>query len=88
MAKGFGSEDAAQEEIESAVDNAVRRAQSALPQGVSLTHCEHCDAPIPEGRRSAMPGVRLCVACQEIEDQSNTQQTGYNRHGSKDSQLR
>ena len=88
MAKGFGSEDAAQDEIESAVNDAVRRAQSALPQGTSLTHCEACDAPIPEGRQQAMPGVRLCVACQEAEDQAQAHTSGYNRRGSKDSQLR
>jgi len=88
MAKGFGSEDAAQDEIESAVNDAVRRAQSALPQGVSLTHCEECDAPIPEGRRNAMPGIRLCLPCQEVEDSAQTYTERYNRRGSKDSQLR
>jgi RNA polymerase-binding transcription factor DksA len=34
-----------------------RRAQS-------LTRCADCDAEIPEARRIAIPGVRLCVACQ------------------------
>jgi hypothetical protein len=32
--------------------------------------------------------VRLCVACQEAEDREVTQNAGYNRRGSKDSQLR
>lgn len=30
--------------------------------------CEVCDAPIPEARRIALPGVGLCVACQQIAE--------------------
>jgi hypothetical protein len=32
--------------------------------------------------------VRLCVACQEAQDRELDQFSGYNRRGSKDSQLR
>jgi hypothetical protein len=32
--------------------------------------------------------VRLCVTCQEAEDRELAQFSGYNRRGSKDSQLR
>ncbi len=46
------------------------------------------DAPIPEARRKAVPGVRLCVRCQEEEDAAQHEAGGYNRRGSKDSQLR
>jgi len=35
-----------------------------------------------------VPGVRLCVKCQELDDQQQTIDAGYNRRGSKDSQLR
>jgi RNA polymerase-binding transcription factor DksA len=35
-----------------------------------------------------MPGVRLCVACQELHDAEERAHSGYNRRGSKDSQLR
>ena len=28
--------------------------------------CEECDAPIPEARRAAIPGVSCCVTCQQI----------------------
>lgn len=31
----------------------------------SATHCEDCGGEIPEPRRLALPGVRLCVECQE-----------------------
>ncbi|PWG64359.1 DksA/TraR family C4-type zinc finger protein [Sediminicurvatus halobius] len=88
MAKGWADEDAVQDQIDSTVQDAVARARSALPRGVSLTHCEDCEARIPEARRRAVPGVRLCVACQEVADRNTTPAPGYNRRGSKDSQLR
>ena len=47
-----------------------------------------CGAAIPEARRAAIPGVRLCVRCQEAEDREAVHNAGYNRRGSKDSQLR
>lgn len=40
-------------------------------EGVSATDCEECDEPIPEPRRVALPGVRLCVDCQEREERRN-----------------
>ena len=88
MAKGFGDEDDVQEQIESTINDEVERARGSLPQGESLTHCEECDAPIPEARRRALPGVRLCVACQEEHDHEHARNGPYNRRGSKDSQLR
>lgn len=30
--------------------------------------CEECDAPIPEARRAAIPGVAFCVTCQQINE--------------------
>lgn len=30
--------------------------------------CEECDAPIPEARRIAIPGVAFCVTCQEVTE--------------------
>ncbi|HEY9540307.1 MAG TPA: TraR/DksA C4-type zinc finger protein, partial [Luteimonas sp.] len=51
--------------------------------------CEECDVEIPEARRKAVPGVRLCVDCQQARDAENEASAGgYNRRGSKDSQLR
>jgi len=43
---------------------------------------------IPEARRAALPGVRVCVPCQEGRDLETAAVSGYNRRGSKDSQLR
>ena len=85
---GWAQEGAVQEQIEATVQDAVERAKSNLPSGPGLTHCAECGEEIPEARRVALPGVRLCVACQEIADGAQSPVSGYNRRGSKDSQLR
>ncbi len=46
------------------------------------------ESVIPEARRQAVPGVSLCIKCQEAFDKQQTTFSGYNRRGSKDSQLR
>ncbi len=88
MAGGWTNDGAVQEQIDSSIEDAIARARSQLPRGESLQHCEECDAPIPEARRQAVPGVRLCVSCQSAHDQEQQVVGGYNRRGSKDSQLR
>ena len=88
MAVGWSRDGAVQEQIDANVNDAVKLARSRLPEGESATHCQQCEEVIPAARRKAIPGVRLCVSCQaEIEKQQTTY-TGYNRRGSKDSQLR
>jgi phage/conjugal plasmid C-4 type zinc finger TraR family protein len=88
MAGGWTSDGAVQEQIDSTLEDAIARARSQLPRGESLSHCEECDAPIPEARRQAVPGVRLCLACQSEHDKQQSAFSGYNRRASKDSQLR
>ena len=88
MATGWAGDGAVQDQIDATVKDGIKRARSQLRQGPGLTHCEECDAKIPEARRQAVPGVRLCVACQEQEDAREALDSGYNRRGSKDSQLR
>lgn len=88
MAGGWAKDGAEQEQIESTVQDAIQRARSQLPSGESLHHCAECDEPIPEARRQAIAGVRLCVACQSEHDKQHSSYSGYNRRGSKDSQLR
>ncbi len=88
MATGWAGDGAVQEQIDATVADAIQRARSRLPSGPSLSRCEDCDAPIPEARRRALPGVRLCVPCQEAQDRERAVHSGYNRRGSKDSQLR
>lgn len=88
MASGWARDGAVQDQIDASVEDAVLRARARLAKGPSRTHCEECDAPIPEARREAVPGVRLCVTCQAAADAEETAFAGYNRRGSKDSQLR
>ena len=88
MATGWAKDGAVQDQIDDTVQDALQRARSQLPQGESLTHCEECGEEIPLARRQALPGVRLCIACQEERDKQATAFSGYNRRGSKDSQLR
>jgi phage/conjugal plasmid C-4 type zinc finger TraR family protein len=88
MATGWAKEGAVQEQIDATVKDAIDRAKSQVPSGPSLLHCADCGQEIPEARRVALPGVRLCVACQEVADRDSAPVAGYNRRGSKDSQLR
>ena len=88
MAGGFAKDGAVQDQIDATIEDAVERARSRLPRGASLSECEECGAEIPEARRRAVPGVRLCVNCQEAEDREQAAVSGFNRRGSKDSQLR
>jgi len=88
MATGWAGDGAVQEQIDATVQDGVKRARSQLPRGPSLERCEECGGPIPEARRKAVPGVHLCVPCQETHDGEDGVHSGYNRRGSKDSQLR
>ncbi|MBS0514749.1 MAG: DksA/TraR family C4-type zinc finger protein [Proteobacteria bacterium] len=88
MATGWAGDGAVQDQIDATVADAVKRARSRKPRGPGLKQCEECKASIPEARRAAVPGVRLCVACQSERDKADAAFSGYNRRGSKDSQLR
>jgi phage/conjugal plasmid C-4 type zinc finger TraR family protein len=88
MATGWAADGAVQDQIDATIADAIKRARSRAPTGPSLMRCEACDAKIPPARRKAVPGVRLCIACQEEHDKEQAAFSGYNRRGSKDSQLR
>jgi len=88
MATGWAGDGAVQDQIDATVTDGISRVRSQLPQGPSLTHCAECDAEIPEARRKTFDGVRLCVSCQDAHDREMAKFSGYNRRGSKDSQLR
>ena len=88
MAGGFAKDGAVQDQIDATVEDAVKRARDQLPRGESLSNCEECGNAIPPARREAIPGVRLCVTCQAEHDKKTVNVSGYNRRGSKDSQLR
>lgn len=88
MATGWAGDGAVQDQIDATIKDAIKRVRSQLPQGPGLTHCEECGAKIPAARRKAVPGVRLCIRCQDAADREQGATSGYNRRGSKDSQLR
>jgi phage/conjugal plasmid C-4 type zinc finger TraR family protein len=88
MASGWAPDGAVQDQIDASIEDAVKLARSRIPEGESLTHCKECNAAIPEARRKIIPGVRLCVKCQEEHDKDETVYSTINRRGSKDSQLR
>ena len=89
MATGWAADGAVQEQIDATIKDGIERARAKLPTGPGRKRCEECDAAIPAARRKAIPGVRLCVSCQEAADaQDGAGASGYNRRGSKDSQLR
>lgn len=88
MAGGWTRDGAVQEQIDASIKDAVELARSRLPRGESLRECEECGSEIPQARREAVPGVRLCVGCQAERDDPRSGPGAYNRRGSKDSQLR
>lgn len=89
MAVGWAGDGAVQEQISASIEDAAKKARASLPRGESLTHCEECGEEIPPKRRQALPGVRLCVACQQAMERAEERELAlYNRRGSKDSQLR
>jgi len=87
MATGWARDGAVQDQIDDTVKDGLLHARSRLPSGESESHCVMCGEEIPEKRRQALPGVKTCVQCQSERDKRPANQ-GFNRRGSKDSQLR
>ena len=88
MAGGWSKDGAVQDQIDASVADAIEHARRHAPKGESARECDDCGEPIPEGRRKAVPGVRLCVACQSGVDATARTHSLFNRRGSKDSQLK
>lgn len=89
MAGGWARDGAVSEQIEASITDELSRLKArAAPQGESFTHCAECEEEIPEKRRAAIPGVKLCIECQQERDGRQVQRAGINRRGSKDSQLK
>ncbi|WP_278877882.1 DksA/TraR family C4-type zinc finger protein, partial [Paracoccus yeei] len=88
MAGGWARDDAVNDQIEVSTQEAIERMRlRAVGRGLreSATECDECGEPIPEARRQAIPGVRLCVECQSGRDRAWKPAGGINRRGSKDS---
>src|SRR5690606_41530380 len=88
MATGWAGDGAVQDQIDATVKDAIERARSRLGTGPGREDCEECGEAIPEARRKAVPGGRLCIACPAARDGEENGAGSYNRRGSKDSQLR
>lgn len=89
MATGWARDGAVSEQIEASIEDELKRMKSRpQPQGESLTHCAECEEEIPQARREAIPGVKLCIDCMQERDSSYQARGGINRRGSKDSQLK
>lgn len=87
MASGWAPDGAVQDQIDDTVTDEVMRARARMPSGEGRTHCMECGDEIPDRRRQALPGVRTCVPCQSVRDRRPAG-IGFNRRGSKDSQLK
>jgi phage/conjugal plasmid C-4 type zinc finger TraR family protein len=89
MAGGWARDGAVQEQIDASIEDELKRLQARrAPEGESLSECAECGEPIPEARRAAIPGVKLCIDCQSERDARPVFRGGINRRGSKDSQLK
>jgi phage/conjugal plasmid C-4 type zinc finger TraR family protein len=87
MANGWAPDGAVQDQIDDTVTDGVLRARARMPTGEGETHCVECGEEIPPARRQALPGVRTCIGCQAERDRRPVT-IGFNRRGSKDSQLK
>jgi phage/conjugal plasmid C-4 type zinc finger TraR family protein len=89
MAGGWARDGAVQEQIDASIEDELKRLQARrAPEGEGLSECAECGEPIPEARRAAIPGVKLCIDCQSQRDARPVIRGGINRRGSKDSQLK
>ncbi len=87
MASGWAPDGAVQDQVDDTVADEVKRARARLATGAGETHCADCGEEIPEPRRRALPGARTCIDCQSARDRRPVN-IGFNRRGSKDSQLK
>jgi len=69
MAGGWARDGAVSEQIEASISDELARMQARKgPVGESLKFCGECDEEIPEARRVAIPGVKLCIICAQERD--------------------
>ncbi len=90
MAVGWAQDEAVSAQIEASISDELERMKALrrAPVGEALSECAECGEDIPEARRIAVPGVKLCTTCQGARDRRPAARGGINRRGSKDSQLR
>ena len=89
MAGGWARDGAVSEQIEASINDELARLKARrAPVGESATLCAECEETIPQARREALPGVKLCIECVRERDATYKTRGGINRRGSKDSQLK
>ncbi len=89
MAGGWTRDGAVSEQIEASINDELARLRARrAPVGESALLCAECEEPIPQARREALPGVKLCIDCVQARDAGFEARGGINRRGSKDSQLK
>jgi len=88
MAVGWAGDDSVSQQIQNTIDDEISRVRGNLRGGESLRYCDECGDEIPEKRRLAIKGVRLCVECQLLLEHDAYRHSLFNRRASKDSQLR
>ena len=87
MASGWAPDGAVQDQIDGTVIDGALRACAGMPMGGGEDNCLECGDEISAGRRRALPGVRTYIAYQLARDRRPAN-IGFNRMGSKDSQLK
>lgn len=89
MAGGWTRDGAVAEQIEASINDELARLKARrAPAGESAEVCVECEEPIPQARREALPGVKLCIECVRERDSAFQARGGIDRRGSKDSQLK
>ena len=68
MAGGWTADGAVQQQIDDSIQDALAKLSAQQASGPGLLNCEECSAQIPQARREALPGVRLCIACQSARE--------------------
>ena len=48
--------------------NAIAAVRRKMPTGPSLENCEECGEEIPEARRLAVQGCKMCIYCQTLSE--------------------
>lgn len=88
MAGGWARDGNVGEQIEASIADELARMRAMRPvlRGESRATCAECDEAIPEARRLALPGVKLCIDCQRARDARPARRGGIDLRGSRDSQ--
>lgn len=62
---GYGGPDDESERAMQRIADLIALNKVQLPSGPGSPTCVECGDSIPEARRQALPGVRMCVHCAE-----------------------